>query len=239
MGLTAIRASDVPDDAEQAVRPEPLQGGITGVVWRDFKPGGGVPGEVESDELGLPGVTVELRDDAGSVVAKAKTEADGTFAFDERRGGRVPRSDQRFDVRHPLRRGLVARSEADHAGDHDRLHLGLGRLLDGRHRGGHGCDPAGLAGGCADRRRQRVAGLQARHHPAAGARPHRRLHHDADLRAQGLRHRDRRRSWIGAGRRERDRARHVAHVVRRRTATSGSGRRSRCSSSSSSSRCSR
>ena len=38
----------------------PLQGGIAGVVWRDFKPGGGTPGEVEQDELGLPGVTVEL-----------------------------------------------------------------------------------------------------------------------------------------------------------------------------------
>jgi alpha-glucoside transport system permease protein len=87
MGLTAIRASDVPDDAEQAVRPEPLQGGITGVVWRDFKPGGGVPGEVESDELGLPGVTVELRDDTGSVVAKAKSEVDGTFAFDDVEAG--------------------------------------------------------------------------------------------------------------------------------------------------------
>jgi alpha-glucoside transport system permease protein len=87
MGLTAIKASDVPDDAEQAVRPEPLQGGITGVVWRDFKPGGGVPGEVESDELGLPGVTVELRDDTGSVVAKAKSEADGTFAFDDVEAG--------------------------------------------------------------------------------------------------------------------------------------------------------
>jgi alpha-glucoside transport system permease protein len=83
MGLTGIRASDVPADAVQAVRPEPLQGGITGVVWRDFRPGGGVPGEVENDEVGLPGVTVELRSDAGSVVARAKSEADGTFAFDD------------------------------------------------------------------------------------------------------------------------------------------------------------
>jgi alpha-glucoside transport system permease protein len=41
MGLTAIRESDVPEGAEQAVVPEPLSGGITGVVWRDFKPGGG------------------------------------------------------------------------------------------------------------------------------------------------------------------------------------------------------
>ena len=46
----------------QAVQPEPLQGGINGVVWRDFSPGGGTPGEVEPQELGIPGVTVELLD---------------------------------------------------------------------------------------------------------------------------------------------------------------------------------
>ena len=62
LGLTAIRVPEIPDDAVQAVKPEALQGGITGVVWRDFSPGGGDPGEVESDEVGLPGATVELRD---------------------------------------------------------------------------------------------------------------------------------------------------------------------------------
>ena len=81
-GLTGIRAEEVPADAVQAVAPEPLQGGITGVVWRDFKPGGGTPGEVESDELGLPGVTVELRDAGGDKVGSATTEPDGTFAFE-------------------------------------------------------------------------------------------------------------------------------------------------------------
>jgi alpha-glucoside transport system permease protein len=84
LGLTAIRSSDVPEDAEQAVVPEALAGGITDVVWRDFKPGGGTPGEVEEEELGLPGVTVELREQSGdSVVASTETAADGTFAFDE------------------------------------------------------------------------------------------------------------------------------------------------------------
>jgi alpha-glucoside transport system permease protein len=80
--LTAIRTSDVPDGAEQAVVPEALAAGITGVVWRDFKPGGGTPGEVEAEELGLPGVTVELRDENGRVL-EANTEADGTFAFED------------------------------------------------------------------------------------------------------------------------------------------------------------
>ena len=88
LGLTAIRASDVPESAEQAVVPEALAGGITGVVWRDFKPGGGTPGEVEDEELGLPGVTVELREQAGRrVVATTETEADGTFAFEDVEAG--------------------------------------------------------------------------------------------------------------------------------------------------------
>jgi alpha-glucoside transport system permease protein len=84
LGLTAIREDEVPEGAEQAVQPEPLQGGITGVVWRDFKPGGGEPGRVESEELGIPGVTVELRDrDSRDTVATATTESDGTFRFED------------------------------------------------------------------------------------------------------------------------------------------------------------
>jgi alpha-glucoside transport system permease protein len=87
IGLTGIRASDVPDDAAQAVVPESLQGGIVGVVWRDFKPGGGVAGEVEPDELGLPRVIVELREDAGGRVAEVTTTEDGTFAFENVEAG--------------------------------------------------------------------------------------------------------------------------------------------------------
>jgi alpha-glucoside transport system permease protein len=87
LGLTAIRESDVPEGAEQAVVPEPLSGGITGVVWRDFKPGGGTPGRLEEGELGLPGVTVELRDEGGGQVAETKTEPNGTFAFEDVESG--------------------------------------------------------------------------------------------------------------------------------------------------------
>ena len=53
MPLTGIPPEDVPAGAEQAVQPEPQSGGITGVVWRDFKPGGGTIGKVEPQELGL------------------------------------------------------------------------------------------------------------------------------------------------------------------------------------------
>src|SRR5437764_870645 len=83
LGLTAIREDDVPGGAEQAVVPEPLSGGITGVVWRDFKPGGGTPGKLEQGELGLPGVTVELRDNSGKRVTDTTTEPDGTFKFED------------------------------------------------------------------------------------------------------------------------------------------------------------
>ncbi len=87
LGLTGIGTSEVPEDAEQAVRPEALQGGIRGVVWRDFKPGGGTPGEVEDEELGLPGVTIELRDASGGTIEQATSENDGTFAFEDLQPG--------------------------------------------------------------------------------------------------------------------------------------------------------
>jgi alpha-glucoside transport system permease protein len=63
------------------VAPAPKPGDIVGVVWRDFKPGGGVPGKVESQELGLPGVTVQLRTTAGKVVQSTKSDAHGVFDF--------------------------------------------------------------------------------------------------------------------------------------------------------------
>ena len=93
LGLTAIRATEVPEGSEQAVRPEPLQGGIAGVVWRDFKPGGGTAGEVEQDEVGLPGVTVELRNAERKKVDSTSTGADGTFAFED-----VPAGDYRVAI---------------------------------------------------------------------------------------------------------------------------------------------
>jgi alpha-glucoside transport system permease protein len=80
MGLTAIPPDAVPKSAVQAIDPKPKSGDVVGVVWRDFKPGGGKAGVVEKGELGLPGVTVQLRDSAGRTQS-AKTGADGTFDF--------------------------------------------------------------------------------------------------------------------------------------------------------------
>jgi alpha-glucoside transport system permease protein len=81
MGLTAIPPAAVPKDAEQAVAARPQPGAVTGVVWRDFRPGGGKPGVVEPQELGIPGAIVELRDADDKVVKTGKTAADGSFQF--------------------------------------------------------------------------------------------------------------------------------------------------------------
>jgi alpha-glucoside transport system permease protein len=81
LGLTGIAPLDVPQGAQQAVKPAPKPGDIVGTVWRDFKPGGGKPGVVEQGELGLPGVTVELRDSSGKVAQSTKTDPNGTFDF--------------------------------------------------------------------------------------------------------------------------------------------------------------
>jgi alpha-glucoside transport system permease protein len=91
LGLTGIRASEVPKDAQQAVRPRPVADGIAGVVWRDFKAGGGKPGIVEKGELGLPGVTVQIRGPGGSQTAK--TNPDGSFVFEG-----IPPGDYRVGI---------------------------------------------------------------------------------------------------------------------------------------------
>jgi alpha-glucoside transport system permease protein len=86
IGLTAIPPSEVPAGAEQAKTPASKQGAITGIVWRDFSPGGGTPGKVEPEELGIPGATVNLLDASGKAVQSAKTDPDGSFEFDDVQG---------------------------------------------------------------------------------------------------------------------------------------------------------
>jgi alpha-glucoside transport system permease protein len=81
LGLTAIPPEQVPATAKQAVAPAAKAGHIEGVVWRDFKPGGGVPGKVESQEQGLPGVSVQLVDGSGKTAASATSGDDGAFDF--------------------------------------------------------------------------------------------------------------------------------------------------------------
>ena len=81
LGLTGIAPDQVPSGAKQAVVPPRKAGDVVGTVWRDFKPGGGKPGVVEKQELGLPGVSVELRDASGKKVQSTTSNDDGTFEF--------------------------------------------------------------------------------------------------------------------------------------------------------------
>jgi alpha-glucoside transport system permease protein len=81
LGLTGIAPEDMPSGSQQAVKPAPKSGAVVGTVWRDFKPGGGKPGVVERGELGIPGVTVELRNPSGKVTQTTNTDPDGTFDF--------------------------------------------------------------------------------------------------------------------------------------------------------------
>lgn len=80
LGLTGIPPSDVKNGV-QAVAPAPTPGVISGVVWRDFSPGGGTPGVIEKGEVGIPGVTVQLLDPGGKEFATAKTGDNGLFTF--------------------------------------------------------------------------------------------------------------------------------------------------------------
>jgi len=81
LSVTGIAPADVPKSAVQAVDPAPHPGSIVGIVWRDFKPGGGVPGKVEPQEVGLPGVTVELHASDGKLVDHTTSAANGDFEF--------------------------------------------------------------------------------------------------------------------------------------------------------------
>jgi alpha-glucoside transport system permease protein len=80
-GLTAIPPTQLPPGAQQVMALAADPNGITGIVWRDFRPGGGTPGEAEAGELSIPGATLQLRDHAGTVIRTTTTSADGTFRF--------------------------------------------------------------------------------------------------------------------------------------------------------------
>ena len=214
LGLTGIAPADVPKTAVQAVQPPAKPGTIVGTVWRDFKPGGGKVGVVEKGELGLPGVTVELRSAAGKTVQSTTSQPDGSFAFSGVSSGHLPGGDRRADLREAVCGLRLARAEADHPRAPDRLHLDLGRVLDGRGRGRVGGDAPRRARGRPHGRGKRVAGVPPGHGAAARTGPDRGPGDDGDQRAQGLRPGDRACTRVDAAERERDRARDVAHRFR-------------------------
>jgi len=77
----------MPPHASQAHPPQAAAGAVTGVVWRDFAPGGkGKIGQIDPGELGMPGVRLTLLDSSGSSVATVKSTDDGGFRFDNATG---------------------------------------------------------------------------------------------------------------------------------------------------------
>ena len=111
LGLTAIRVPEIPEDAVQAVKPEPLQGGITGVVWRDFKPGGGTPGRGRARRSsGSPASPSSCATRAATRSTSATTDDERHLRVRRRRGRRSTRSrSAQHDVRGAVRGRQLAR----------------------------------------------------------------------------------------------------------------------------------
>lgn len=82
--LVGIRAADVPDDAVQGNAPDaPGAGEIAGTVWLDVVPGGGgVNGELDEGESGLPGVKVDAVAADGTIAASTRTGEDGQYRLE-------------------------------------------------------------------------------------------------------------------------------------------------------------
>lgn len=81
--LVGIRASALPERAEQAAQPPaPQADQITGTVFSDVvSGGGGTNGVIEQGKPGLPGVKVDAVNPEGQVAATTLTESDGTFTL--------------------------------------------------------------------------------------------------------------------------------------------------------------
>jgi alpha-glucoside transport system permease protein len=95
MPLVGLTPDKLPAGAAPAAAPA-AGAGLSGVVWLDFaKGGGGTAGGVDSNERGMPGVTVQAMQ-GSKVVATTKTSDTGAFAFDNLTGSgytlRLPES---------------------------------------------------------------------------------------------------------------------------------------------------
>ena len=83
IGLVRIPIEDIPQSSTEAVVLSPTRGTITGVVWRDTRPGADEKGVVEPEEVGLPGISVKLVSADGSSVGSATSGNDGSYLFED------------------------------------------------------------------------------------------------------------------------------------------------------------
>ncbi len=83
LGLIGINPSTLSAlGAQSAVEPTSSQKDITGLVWRDFSAANPtIRGVVQPDELGLPGLKLNLLASDGSTAATATTDSHGDFRF--------------------------------------------------------------------------------------------------------------------------------------------------------------
>jgi alpha-glucoside transport system permease protein len=86
LGLTGIPPSAVPPAAQTAQAPSAVAGAVSGLVWRDFSPGGHI-GVVDAGEKGLPGVRLDLLAAGGQTAATTTSGENGAFRFDSVSGG--------------------------------------------------------------------------------------------------------------------------------------------------------
>ena len=80
-GLARISPELIPDNAKQVQTEINGQEGINGVVWLDYSRGGGIRGQPEKGETGLPGVRVDLLSSEGEVVKTTYSNENGTYSF--------------------------------------------------------------------------------------------------------------------------------------------------------------
>jgi len=84
--MTGLNLQKPPSNAKQAALATNTSG-LSGVVWNDFKlGGGGTIGKPDTGELGLPGIRVQALQN-GKAVATATTDAHGAFTFSKLTSG--------------------------------------------------------------------------------------------------------------------------------------------------------
>jgi len=84
--LVGLSLTSPPKDLQQAAAP--TGAGLSGVVWNDFKlGGGGSVGQVDPGELGLKGMKIQAVQN-GKVVGSTSADAQGRFTFDSLTSGK-------------------------------------------------------------------------------------------------------------------------------------------------------